>query len=237
MSSPIAQRFAARRVALYAMLGRVPEALRDRFPVSAERVRTTIEALDRRKAIEGFVKELAVAEKAAAMKYEWYYDGRAPAEWASGYTYGSCKRPLSYSGTDLVDAGKALGVESDVKLDDPLTGAGEIEIGRVLRAQHKITTKVSEYYLHMEAEKRVPAMTREQRLALPVLEDVYRNLFDLTLYELLHAACERVRERPDYVFVGTHERWPILVGAPPVRTRARRSGTGARRRAGTRARS
>ena len=214
------QRILAREKALIEILRAIPAPLLCAIPVPLQKVLERREAINEKQIVAKFAKELR-GERHAAVKYEWYYDGRQPAALAAGFYYSECKKPLSYSKTDLPELGKKIGIESNVKLNRPEGEAGELSSGLVLEASHKIYLRTRGIYLHMLAEKSMPQLSQAERLKLPVIYDCYTHLFDLQLYQLLIRACSRIKRRADWVFVGTHERWPILVGAPHGASEAR----------------
>jgi hypothetical protein len=208
-------RIAIREKCLITSLQNLPRPLLDAIPVSLNEVLSIRSSIDERNVIEQFIDELKTDERPLATKYEWYYDGREAADWANGYVFSICQNPEAYANTDQLKLGTKSGLESDVKLDKPIGDeVGGISIGLVLEGQHKIYEQVEDVYLHLLAKELIPSMTEKERFALPVLEEYYSHLFDLQLYRLMIEAASKVQSRANWVFVGTHERWPILVGVP-----------------------
>ena len=145
--------------------------------------------------------QLGVPWQAVAMRFEWYYDGR-DAPWdAMGYLYPGCTDAKTYAGTDLVKLGDDLGVESDVTFDDKSIEWGGLTVGHAIAPEFDVYQLLEGFYGHQHVDG-----------FFFDIETAYAHAFHLQMYRFLHAAYARLTRPPRHLFVGSHERWPVLVG-------------------------
>ena len=208
------KRLERRERAIIDLLEVVPQRLQREIPLSLNELLKRRERASGPSVLAALRHDVTDAEPPHALKFEWYYDGREPVAYAAGHGFTKVEEPYSIAGTDLVNVGHELGAESDAKLGGRSAEVSGSELGGLLEVDHAIRGEVEDCYLHELAEKLLPSMPPDERLKLPVVENCYSHLIHLRLYQLLGQACLATSKRSPWVFVGSHERWPVLVGAP-----------------------
>jgi hypothetical protein len=203
----------ARQKSLWALLGSYSEEVHHVLLVKPNEVKVAIDNIDEKHCIEIFKQDLKNASdrmaksgtKYRGLIYEWYYGG-SDYDDAYGYVSEEC-RVNGFSQTDLVKTPDGVWLERE----DP-------ELGGKIYEDFFISTSLVMKEWYDGLASRYEHADYTDILNTPLHQpfndsaNIYHDLFRIKLFMLVELASREVfGDDIPYIFMGLHERWPVLV--------------------------